>query len=147
MTGVLGVFIFMLMALPMMSLAQDGTTTFTTPPTGTGGGGGPAVGTGEPGGGGGPAVGSSNIKVINPIKINTLNGFIKILLEGIIKIGIPIVAIALVYSGFLFVSAVGDPGKLKKAKDAFIYCLAGAAILLGSWALAQMISDTVLQIK
>ncbi|MBS3904051.1 MAG: hypothetical protein KGZ39_08695 [Simkania sp.] len=144
--GVLGIFVFMLMALPMISLANShGTTTFTTGPAGgtlT-----PPVGTGNPGGTLTPPAGSSNIKVTNPISVDNLNGFIKIILEGIIKIGIPIIAIALVYSGFLFVEAMGDPGKLKKAKDAFVYCFIGAAILLGSWALAQMISDTVLQIK
>ncbi len=155
----LSVFIIMLFVLPAVSLAQDPPpTTFTTgPSTGTfspppktidpSGLGGPSVGTTDPSGLGGPSTGSSNIKVTNPISVDNLNGFIKILLEGIIKIGIPIIAIALVYSGFLFVEAMGDPGKLKKAKDAFVYCFIGAAILLGSWALAQMISDTVLQIK
>ncbi len=153
--GTLSVFIIMLFVLPAVSLAQgpDPTTFTTGPATGTfspppkTSGGGPAVGTGDPGGGGDPAVGPSNIKVTNPISVDNLNAFIKIILEGIIKIGIPIIAIALVYSGYLFVEAMGDPGKLKKAKDAFVYCFVGAAILLGSWALAQMISDTVLQIK
>ncbi|MFM7088786.1 MAG: pilin [Candidatus Paceibacterota bacterium] len=85
----------------------------------------------------------------NPLdgKIDNLNGFIKILLEGVIKIGIPLIAIALVYSGYLFVTAAGNPQKIEKAKDAFVYALIGGAILLGSWAIAQMISDTVLQIN
>lgn len=93
------------------------------------------------------AVEPDPVKVVNPIKVDTLNGFIKILLEGIIKIGIPLVAIALVYSGFMFVTAMGSPDKLKKAKDAFIYALLGAAILLGSWALANLIHATVVNIS
>lgn len=85
-------------------------------------------------------------KIDNPININNVNDFIKVILEGVIKIGIPVVAVAFVYSGFLFVSAMGNPEKLKTAKNAFIYTLIGAAILLGSWALAQLVSDTVLNL-
>ena len=83
----------------------------------------------------------------NPIKVDTLNGFLKVLLEGIIKIGIPLVALAIIYSGFMFVSARGKPEALKKAKDAFLYSLVGAAVLLGAWTLAQLISDTVLELS
>ena len=83
-------------------------------------------------------------KISNPIKgVDSLDGLLKILLEGLIKIGIPIVALAVIYSGFLFVSAQGNSEKLKSAKRALSYSLIGAAILLGSWAIAQLISSTV----
>src|SRR5690606_34656850 len=83
-------------------------------------------------------------QICNPINSSTINGFIKQLLEGVLKIGIPIVALAIIYAGFLFVSARGSTEKLKTANDALLYSLIGAAILLGSWAIAQLISDTVL---
>lgn len=66
------------------------------------------------------------------------------LLEGVIKIGIPIIALAIIYSGFLFVFARGNSEKLGKAKDALLYSLIGSALLLGSWAIAKLISATVL---
>jgi len=65
-------------------------------------------------------------------------------LEGALKIGIPIVALAIVYCGFLFVFARGNSEKLTKARDALLYTVIGAAILLGAWAIAKMISATVL---
>lgn len=82
----------------------------------------------------------------NPLgdKINSIPAFIQTLLEGVIKIGIPIVALAIIYCGFLFVEARGNSEKLGKAKDALLYTLIGAAILLGSWAIATLISNTVL---
>jgi len=80
----------------------------------------------------------------NPINPKTVNEFIKVILEGIIKISIPVIVLALIYSGFLFVTARGMPDKLKKAKDALLYTVIGAAVLLGSWAIAQIISNTVL---
>jgi hypothetical protein len=85
---------------------------------------------------------STTIK--NPINVSTIDGLIKVILEGVIKIGIPIVALAIIYSGFLFVSAQGNSEKLKEAKRALLYSVIGAAILLGSWAIAQVISNTVL---
>ncbi|MES2416250.1 MAG: hypothetical protein V4504_00955 [Patescibacteria group bacterium] len=87
---------------------------------------------------------SSDGKITNPIKYNDINSFIKAILAGVLKIGIPIIALAIIYSGFLFVSARGNSEKLKTAKDALLYTCIGAAILLGSWALAQLISETIL---
>lgn len=82
-------------------------------------------------------------KVCNPINAKTIQEFIKVILEGVIRIGMPIVALAVIYCGFLFVSARGKPEAITKAKDALLYTLIGAAILLGSWAIAQVISNTV----
>lgn len=83
----------------------------------------------------------------NPVpNITSFTQLLKTILEGLIKIGIPIIALAIIYSGFLFVFARGNSEQLKKAKSALMYTLIGAAILLGSWAIAQMISDTVIEL-
>jgi hypothetical protein len=83
-------------------------------------------------------------KICNPISAESLEGLIKTILEGVIKIGIPIIALAIIYSGFLFVQARGKPGEIEKAKNSLVYTLIGAAILLGAWAISQLISETVL---
>jgi len=85
-------------------------------------------------------------KIVNPINASTLDGLIKTILEGVLKIGIPIIALAIIYCGFLFVSARGNPESIKKAKESLIYTLIGAAILLGAWAIALLIKDTVLKL-
>ena len=113
---------------PVFGLAQN---------TGVGG---PPSSSTEPGG-------SVNVKIKNPIGVDNLNDFIKKVLEAVIRIGLPIVAIALIYSGYLFIEAQGNSGKLETAKRAFVYTLLGAAILLGAWALAQAITETVIQIS
>ena len=82
--------------------------------------------------------------ICNPIQATSITGLIKTILEGVIKIGMPVIALAIIYCGFLFVSAQGKPEEIKKAKDALVYTLIGAAILLGAWALAQLVSETVL---
>ena len=85
-------------------------------------------------------------KICNPLEgngVNTLPDLIQKILEGALKIGIPIVALAVIYCGFLFVAARGNSEKLTKAKDALLYTIIGAAILLGSWAIAKMIQVTI----
>ena len=84
-------------------------------------------------------------KICNPLGSGTdsIPAFINKILTGALRVGIPVVALAVIYCGFLFVSARGNTEKLGKAKDALLYTLIGAAILLGSWAIAQLISNTV----
>ena len=94
----------------------------------------------------GPNDSSETNKLVNPIKVDDINSFIKILLQGVLKIGMPIIALAIIYCGFLFVEARGKPDEITKAKDALTYTLIGAAILLGSWAIAQLIANTVLSL-
>lgn len=80
----------------------------------------------------------------NPISETSINGLVQRILEGVIRLGIPVVALAVIYSGFLFVSAQGNPEKISTAKKSLTYTLIGAGILLGAWAIAQLISETVL---
>ena len=83
--------------------------------------------------------------ICNPLSSGTADvpTLIKNILTGALKIGIPVVALAIIYCGFLFVAARGNSEKLTKAKGALLYTLIGAAILLGSWAIATMISGTI----
>jgi len=86
--------------------------------------------------------------ICNPVpNITSIRGLIQTLLTGVLQIGIPVVALAIVYCGFLFVKARGKPEELNKAKDALLYTIIGAAILLASWSIAQMISSTVLTLQ
>lgn len=84
-------------------------------------------------------------KIIDPLgeRFGTVSELIKTILEGVIRIGLPVIALAIVFSGFLFVFARGNPEKLTKARDALLYTIVGAAILLGAWAIAKMIKATV----
>ncbi len=112
-------FLLLLVALPFISFAQGDPVVGTTP--------------------------ILNNKITNPIpNVPTVQKFIEVFLQGVLKIGFPVVAFALIYCGFLFVKAQGKPEELTKAKDALLYTLIGAAILLGSWAIAILIADTVL---
>jgi hypothetical protein len=99
----------------------------------------------------GGAAGSINIKtgIENPLgdDLNDIPSFITAIINIVLVVGVPIVTLAIIYSGFLFVSAQGSAEKLKKAKDALIATLIGAALLLGAFILAEAIKGTVDDIK
>lgn len=73
--------------------------------------------------------------------------FIKKIIEVVLTVGVPIVALAIIYTGFLFVKAQGNPEAIKKAKDSLMYVLIGAALLLGAFVIAQAIGSTITDIS
>ncbi len=79
----------------------------------------------------------------NPIKPGTIQELIEVILGVVIKVGLPIVALALVYSGFLFVASRGNEERLKTAKKAFLASVIGAAIILGAYGIEAVVEQTV----
>jgi hypothetical protein len=105
------------------------------------------AGTGDPAGtGSGTGITS---KINNPLgpNISDIPSFIKEIIKIVLYVGVPIVALAIIYTGFLFVEAQGNPEKITKAKKALIYTLIGAALLLGAFVIAEAIKATVGEIK
>jgi hypothetical protein len=86
----------------------------------------------------------------NPLQaagIENIPQFVEAILNIALKIGVPLIALAIIYSGFLFVAAQGNPDKLKKARQAFLWTMVGAAILLAAVAIAQAIGGTIDQLR
>lgn len=83
----------------------------------------------------------------NPIKVDSLAEFVHLLLEIVVQIGIPILVVAVVYVGFLFVAARGSPEGLKKAKGALLTVAIGAAIILGAFVISEAIQNTINSLK
>jgi hypothetical protein len=80
----------------------------------------------------------------NPLQnICSFGDFVELLLQGVIRIGLPIAVLFIVYSGFLFVTAQGSVTKLDEAKKTFLWTVVGVAIFLGSWTLAMIVKETI----
>jgi hypothetical protein len=87
------------------------------------------------------------IQINNPLTgIDSVMQFIKKILDLAVTIGVPILAIFIMYSGFLFITARGDMSKIKDAKNTLLNAIIGGAILLGAWVIAQAIKNTVAEI-
>lgn len=129
----------------------------STPGTNSGGGdsgGGREAGSGggrEAGSGGGREAGSGggntgNI-LRNPLTFDTIEEFFAGLLKFIVRVGFIVVTVALIWVGFLFVQAQGRPEKITQAKEALLWTLVGALILLGAEAIAIAIQATITDIQ
>lgn len=74
---------------------------------------------------------------------STLPAFVESLLGIIIRAGIPLIVLAIIYTGFRFVYARGKPEEIKKAKEILLYTVIGTAIILGAWTIATILTNTV----
>lgn len=84
-----------------------------------------------------------NIPITNPLSVDNIPDLIKKLLEIMVQVGLPLVAIFIIYTGFLFVTARGNETKLEAAKKAFFWTIIGAAIVLGAFVISTVIKTTV----
>jgi len=85
----------------------------------------------------------------NPIgaTAGTIPQFIAKILDIAVQIGTPIAVLAIIYSGFLFLVAQGNPEKVTVARRALQWSLVGAFVLLGAKVFAVAISGTISQLQ
>ena len=86
------------------------------------------------------------VGIDNPLGKNgpqTVVGYLNAIINILLKFAVPVVTLAIIYTGFLFVEARGVPEKLTKAKKALTYTLIGAALLLGALVVATAVKATV----
>lgn len=75
----------------------------------------------------------------NPIKAESFGEVIRGFAQLAAQIGLPIAALFLVWSGFLFVSARGDEKQLETAKKTFFWTVIGTALIVGAYAIATAV--------
>jgi hypothetical protein len=82
-------------------------------------------------------------QLVNPLKVSNFCDLIKIILQAILIIGLPIAVIFLVIVGFKFILAQGNGKQIEAAKRDFLNTIIGIAIFLGAWAIAKIIAATL----
>ncbi len=78
--------------------------------------------------------------------IDNIPDFLLAVVDMVFLIGMPIIVIFLIYSGFLFVTAGDNEAQTTKAKHVFLWTMLGAAILMGAKVIAAAIESTVLSL-
>lgn len=113
----------------------------------SGAGGGAADNSGAGGGGadnsglGGGNIGGQALQ--NPLKDQTLPQLLNDILGAVVQIGAILLAVMLVWVGFMFVSARGNEEKIREARGALLWTIIGGLILLGAQAISLVIQNTV----
>lgn len=82
----------------------------------------------------------------NPLTFQDIPSFIAGALKVLVLVALPIITLFFVVSGFMFIAARGEPGKLNEAKKNFVYVVIGALLILGAWVIATLIGGTVSQL-
>ncbi len=92
----------------------------------------------------GPTTGP-NVQLVNPLGsgASSLPALVSEIMQFVVRIGAIVVIFRLVYTGYLFVTARGNPGEIGKAKENLKWVVIGALVLLGAQAIALGIQATV----
>ena len=65
------------------------------------------------------------------------------ILEIVLVFSIPIIVFFIIYAGFLYVKARGNPEQLAQANQALLFALIGGVIVLGGFAIVAIITSIV----
>ena len=83
---------------------------------------------------------------LNPLSVRTIDQLVDIVLRAIITIGVPVLTFMLVLTGFYYVSAMGNEGKLKTVHQMLEYTIYGAILILGAKVLHEVLKNTLTQL-
>lgn len=84
-----------------------------------------------------------NIAIKNPLKVDTIEGAIKLFMDAVLRIALPFIVIFFIWSGVSFILARGKKDALDKAKKMFWYTILGTLLILGAWTITNIIIGTV----
>ncbi len=118
--------------------------------SGIGSGGGTGSGAGTPGTTG-SGVGtqsptcSGGACLTNPLdsSISSIPAFFLAILDILLVFAIPFVVFFIIYAGFMYVTAQGNPSKIQDAHMALLYALIGGVLIFGARAILDIITNTV----
>ena len=79
----------------------------------------------------------------NPLSFSSITDFLVAILNVTTIIALPIVVFFLIYAGFLYVTARGNPTQIQTASRALIYGIIGGVIIIGSVAIVTIVKGTV----
>lgn len=82
----------------------------------------------------------------NPLRFSSIERFIEGVLQAVIMIALPIIVAFIVYAGFKYIFARGNPGAIGEAHKNFTYVIIGTILILGAWVLATLIGGTISQL-
>lgn len=109
-----------------------------------GGGGGGLI----PGGGtsgtripGGGTSGGRSFPIDNWLKFDTIKALLDAVVDALITIAIPIIAIMIIWGAYQILFAAGDQEKFRTGKRTIVYAVAGAAIVLVAKGITALINQ------
>lgn len=91
--------------------------------------------------------GKEPLELKNPIKADNLIELLNLVVDAAMYVLIPLIVLAIIYTGFLFIKARGEPKAITDAKQMFMYVIIGAAIILASKLIIALVTNTITSLK
>jgi len=79
----------------------------------------------------------------NPFGFGSLDSLLIELVNVLLIIAVPIVVFFIILAGFKYITAQGNPEKVKEAAQMLIYAIIGGVVILGSSAISVIIRNLV----
>lgn len=89
----------------------------------------------------GPA--TQSVRLNNPLRVTSITGLLEALLSIVIVLATPVIVFFIIYSGFLYVTAQGNPEQIKQASRSLTYAIIGGVIIIGAMAIATIVKNLV----
>lgn len=83
----------------------------------------------------------------NPLKADSVEAVILLVVDIAVYIGVIFAAIMIIYSGFKFIAARGNPDGLKEARNLFFAVIIGLAILIAAKAIVEIVKNSLIKAK
>jgi len=84
-----------------------------------------------------------NYKELLKLNCTNIPSCLKLLFASALEIAFPVAVVLILWSGFLFVSAGGNPEKIKTARATLLWAIIGLTVVIGAWALAVAFQESI----
>ncbi len=85
----------------------------------------------------------TSVELENPLEVSTITELLEALLGVVVVLATPIIVFFIIYSGFLYVTAQGNPEQIKQASRSLTYAIIGGVIVIGAFAIATIVKNLV----
>lgn len=75
--------------------------------------------------------------------INSIPDFFRAILDIVMVFAVPLIVFFIIYAGFLYVMARGNPEKISKAHNALLFAIIGGVLILSANLLLDIVSGTI----
>lgn len=91
-------------------------------------------------------VSAQTVNIKNPFAFDSFQELIMNLIEFLIYLSIIGAVFAIIYGGFTYITAGGDPQKIQKANQIITYAIVGLILAVSSYAIVKFFLSTVLEL-
>lgn len=90
-----------------------------------------------------PNVGGNVRALVNPLKFDSISGLLLGIIDILLVFALPLIVLYIMYAGYLYVVARGNPGKISEAHQALLWAVIGGVLVLGAKLIVDVVQGTV----